>query len=536
MIFVDRHRIPIPEFFSSEDYKQRVSDLKRFYHDSERSQKRYLDFQLPDGFDSHLRDLFHNKCAYCETKISQFEFEQNNKEDVVSKMASTPKIYDGIDHFRPRKNAKNFTIGLTQNVSETTDLEHYWWLSYEWQNLYYCCQNCKKAKGSWFPVKNNRSKIEMPYSKIINSENYLLIDPCIDIIESHFEYNLDTAEIIAKTERAKVTIKLLELNRDDLISKRLNAINEESQNRSLFNDAIDMSQFDKIAQHWNAIFDGNSKDEFIGIRRAFINQSVQNNSTLESSFYSYVPSYFSWKEKLQKEVSSSTTILKPTKKNITDSFDISLLKNVQIEKIVLKNYKCFDHLTIKFLENNQSVNREPWLVFLGENGVGKSSVLKGIAVALMGQKNIDKLNLKGAKFLQYGKRVGYIKLYNNNREDTINVNFNKGKNITSNIENPLSYIIGYGSTRLLPKGKLEPETDVKYVKIKNLFDYSVALSDAKSWLLNVSTKMFNQVAISLKDLLLLDNDDTIRRNKSKNELCIKYLGFKTSTQQTLISY
>jgi hypothetical protein len=57
--------------------------------------------------------VFHNKCAYCES--------------ILLHEKSVP-----FDHFRPINDA----VGADGDLLP----DGYWWLAYEWQNLYAVCE------------------------------------------------------------------------------------------------------------------------------------------------------------------------------------------------------------------------------------------------------------------------------------------------------------------------------------------------------------------------------------------------------------
>ncbi|GGE89073.1 AAA domain-containing protein, putative AbiEii toxin, Type IV TA system [Chishuiella changwenlii] len=104
--------------------------------------------------------------------------------------------------------------------------------------------------------------------------------------------------------------------------------------------------------------------------------------------------------------------------------------------------------------------------------------------------------------------------------------FNKTE-IKTTLHQPIVNIVAYNSIRLKPKeGKIQPEKGDFYgAKAKNLFDYTFSLIDADSWLVKLFKKdkdAFDRVAISLKDLMLLENDDTI--SIVKNQPVIKRNG------------
>lgn len=505
-----------------------LSSLNSFYkgHRSKRAQKRYSTFDIdtahfPFAMVETLNGLFNGKCAYCESKIN------------LSK-----NYNDFINRFRPTKNAK----GLG---NKETDLDHYWWLSYEWNNIYLCCPECNRFKSTWFPLDGKRSKPETNYNETIKQETNLIIDPCNDNIEQHLNYDFHTGTITPLSKKGQVTIQILNLNRKTLLYARNEALKAELDNweRSSKKELKHKNEQGTLSQnHWAELLNGSSKVEFAGARKAFILDklkrpiSTAKSKTLNLDTDNLIDTKNIIKQNFFRSKKSGSRIaLKKTHKSAFENYSETniltkikvLLRHVYIEKIELKNYKCFDSLTID-LTKNTALKKEPWLVFLGENGVGKSSLIKAVALALMGQNYLDTLQLKPSTLLKYRKRSGYIKVYGSKKDELYEVTFNKNT-VTSNIKEPPCYLLGYGSTRLLPKGNLAPEPDTGHIKTKNLFDYTVSLSDAKSWLLDVKPKLFNQVALSLKDLLLLDNDDLIKRSKAKNSIYIDYIKAKNKT-------
>src|SRR5688572_11899819 len=84
-------------------------------------------------------DVFHGKCAYCET----------------------PQVSE-LTHHRPKSGAKGFK-GIV-------DPEHYFWLAFEWTNLYLTCGICNSNKRTMFPVEGPRAAVKQP----VTSERPLL--------------------------------------------------------------------------------------------------------------------------------------------------------------------------------------------------------------------------------------------------------------------------------------------------------------------------------------------------------------------------
>ena len=83
-----------------------------------------------------------------------------------------------------------------------------------------------------------------------------------------------------------------------------------------------------------------------------------------------------------------------------------------IKKLILKNFKCFEELEMKFSMVN---------VLTGLNGMGKSTVIQSILLLSQSQKNIlsdDSLLLKG-KYVDLG--VGQDILFEKAEEDEIGI-------------------------------------------------------------------------------------------------------------------
>lgn len=69
-----------------------------------------------------LREMFHGKCAYCESKIA-------GSQDT------------DVEHYRPKK-------GVTE--ADDLGIAHpgYWWLAMVWENLVLSCQHCNQTRSS----------------------------------------------------------------------------------------------------------------------------------------------------------------------------------------------------------------------------------------------------------------------------------------------------------------------------------------------------------------------------------------------------
>ncbi len=148
-----------------------------------------------------LVEMFHGKCAYCESRISHID-------------------YGHIDHFRPKSEAR---------------FRH---LTFDWSNLFLACPRCNgpEHKGTHFPEQN---------------EGGPPINPCDDIPDEHLDFFYDSqcgvATATYKTERGRVSIDLFGLNRPDLRAHRSKSVKTFIVlSRLAKNDAVAKALLDQL--------------------------------------------------------------------------------------------------------------------------------------------------------------------------------------------------------------------------------------------------------------------------------------------------
>ncbi len=144
-----------------------------------------------------IRDSFlicqKNKCAYCECSIYMGT---NNS----------------IEHYRP----KNSYI---QKHGRKEHRPGYYWLAYDLSNLFVACTTCNSTKANFFPLLLHTTRCSNHHESIAKEDpliiNPLEIDPTDHIF---FDKNI----IKSKTQKGKITIKYLDLNRINLLDERNN--------------------------------------------------------------------------------------------------------------------------------------------------------------------------------------------------------------------------------------------------------------------------------------------------------------------------
>lgn len=500
MIYIDSNSIAVPSVYRGTLVQVMQAKLEGFYllpQDARRQQK------FSDGnelnFKSLIRNdlfmLFRQHCAYCGS-------------------ATSADPYIGhIDRFRPKLGARGFLKEFEE--------EHYWWLRYDWGNLYYSCRSCNRFKATWFPVNGRRGTVGMPLEEIVDAEGPLLLDPCRDEPKQHLAYEED-GTISFLSERGKVTIEILKLNRKDLVQERrllaARLLNEKVQLSAMslkgaFHDGLRVALFD-----WTKYFDKDNTAPYLGMIQHLLLKWYASDEQLRLMVTGETSADSQVEVKKNLDVGFAP-ISETLKHQINMSFVEKDFKHAYLDRIELQNFKCFERLKVTFpqitpIENDEN-HLEPWLLFLGENGVGKSTLLKAVTIALCGQDYIDRLGITGEELLKNGKRRGFIKLWLvDEKEEPIVVNFSN-RGITSNRAAPVANLSAYNSIRLAPaKGKLLPEqTEFEGAKAQNLFDQTVSLIDAHNWLIHCDEVTFDRACFAFKELLQLENDDVIDRSQ-----------------------
>ncbi len=465
MIFVDRTRVLIPSSLNDITAEEKRKQVAEFFKipEIERKQKKFdfsLKFADPEVRES-LRMLFYDKCAYCEMPIS---FEIGG-------------AY--LDRFRPYSNA----IGQTGEV----DPDHYWWLAFEWENMFSCCAQCNRAKGSRFPIAGGRATPNT-YSDMLEDEHPLLLNPCVDFPSEHLIFSKDGL-VSGRTMKGKITIEIFALNRPELVRLR-----EQESIKFL------AEYQDKI----NSLSDGGdlvqSSLPFAGLRKSLL-------ATLENGMNARAERI--WRKE-QKEYDTSRQQLSVA----SESRDISLERGRAryIVKIELKNIGVLSDVTFEI--RSASSSGAPWMVILGENGFGKSTLLKAIAFTLAGTKEWTRLGPYGSALVPTETQKGHVEVtFTDGDKVRLSID-RKRRRVSVNTQWPKVFLLGFGATRLPATEYHHPPVEPKYCRLLNLFDPYSPLGNATNWLLSLDDIQFERAARTLKDLLNLPENAEFERKEA----------------------
>ena len=139
------------------------------------------------------------KCCFCEGKFAAY-------------------AAGDVEHYRPKG-------AVRQDDSSPLLRPGYYWLAYSWENLYWCCQVCNRSnKRNLFPLRNPSRRARSHRGRV-GREEPLILDPGgVEDPQEHIKFKQEQA--VGVTDIGKTTVKVIGLNRIDLVEERLSRIAE----------------------------------------------------------------------------------------------------------------------------------------------------------------------------------------------------------------------------------------------------------------------------------------------------------------------
>lgn len=518
MIHIER--TPTPALLDSSLVRTARAEAEKFFRQpiAERKQKHHKFFPLTTklpGFAEALNAAFNGKCAFCESYVSLADASY-------------------MDRYRPRSGA----IGVDGSSSP----DHYWWLAYEWTNLYLVCLACNKIRGERFPITKERAQPNTT-GELLLEEAPLLLDPCYDFPEDHLLFD-EKGMVASDSKQGRTTIETLGLNRSPLVLARAEVV---AVLKKQWAEAVARGSKGFTSELLQELAD--DKHSFLGLRRQCLQRWSSELVRTKPRMRKQVEPFLSFRTGgAQKITKPSATAEKAVLKQTFERFrkfrdsherysveresqkDSYYLKSRFIERVEIRNFRVISDLTLEFPVDLQEEGS--WLLLLGENGTGKSTVLGALALALMGDRQRRQLltdhKLKPTDFVRFGCEHGEIKVYLTATPEPIVLGFSRGAStFTTNSKEPKVLLLGYGATRLLPSKaakdvKKEKSTAGQLAsKADNLFNPFSALNDAETWLAGLPNSDFDLIAKGLKKLLMLENEELIRDPDNKARILVK---------------
>lgn len=363
-----------------------------------------------------------------------------------------------IDHFRPRASVRG-KFGYPHLVAD-------------WRNLYWCCPVCNRYKANRFPQLRN-SCLDSSYLETVASEVTGLIDPCMDEPDYHLKF--DTAGIVFPlSERGKITIDLLDLNRRQLVQTRR----------------------DEVA----LLISGKADWGFESERRPHAAVWRQLSSDLNRTSWEFLQ-FSAQDDRSQDKTSEPVAPTDQIDTETKEGMESYLAKAQYVTRLQISNFGPINNLDLDL--EALGASRAPCFALLGENGVGKSTVLRALALALSGEAYSRALRCSSNKLLAVGCYSGSVQVTLVGG-DQVTMSFIRNKKIQFSRKNSRSLVVAYGATRLLANKRHKAKRGKDHAKIDNLFDPFLPISNPTEWLMSLDFERLKEVNDVLSKLMPSD--------------------------------
>lgn len=360
----------------------------------------------------------------------------------------------------------------------STTRKYYWWLAYEWKNLYPICKDCLRAKGPRFPLAGvgsspmgTRAAPHTSYDRVIEVEHPLLLDPCHDDPSEHLIFRKD-GRVASETERGRTTIEVFALNRHSLVTARARAMRDTKE-----------IEIDPMLPYAAA-----RRQAALDSMRSSPKRSAAK--LIHDDFEVY-------------EAGLEAFGLERAAAPRQEYF----LKSRMIERIELENFRLFRKLALALSSSSEAA---PWLMLLGENGLGKSTLLQAVALALMGDRLRARFRFEPRAFLRHGTTRSTVRIFLLGVREPVELIITpRGFRASAP---PKALLLAYGATRLFGQKRVKARGAAsRHARVQNLFDPFAMLSNPTTFFRSLPPSRRDAAARAAKVLLNLADDVRIVR-------------------------
>lgn len=170
-----------------------------------------------NDYDSGKRTFDFDKTIYNNSSVKKLLKEDQNEKCCYCENKFTESSSGDVEHYRP----KNY---YQQKKSDTPSELGYYWLVYDWNNLFFSCEICNRLfKKNLFPLKNSNKRAKKHNDKI-SLEKPLIINPYEEDPKKYISFRAENVYAKEDNMKGKKTIEVIGLNRNSLSENRLNLL------------------------------------------------------------------------------------------------------------------------------------------------------------------------------------------------------------------------------------------------------------------------------------------------------------------------
>ncbi len=194
-----------------------------------------------------------------------------------------------------------------------------------------------------------------------------------------------------------------------------------------------------------------------------------------------------------------------------------------LKHLTLENVRCFKKLELDFGHDDGSIRK--WTVVLGENGTGKSTILRALALVTAGSDALTEVlgepdhwvrngaeTCKIEALLQINKRTLHTISLEIKRGDSVSRIISRSQTSLAALNEELGrargsfFVAGYGTSRRLGTERtLRPKSsgyrDLRAQSIATLFDNEVSLTPLESWAMDLDYRKSDEGMRTVRKVL-----------------------------------
>ncbi|MFN8397761.1 MAG: hypothetical protein U0176_24295 [Bacteroidia bacterium] len=119
-----------------------------------------------------------------------------------------------VEHWRPKKAVRNGRNG-------TKKLPGYYWLAYDWENLFMCCFSCNNQKLDALPIAAGKQYASDHQAGTDDISDILFVHPILDDPEEHITFEEEIVKPVRGSLKGQNTIDLCGLDSSETEELRL---------------------------------------------------------------------------------------------------------------------------------------------------------------------------------------------------------------------------------------------------------------------------------------------------------------------------
>lgn len=440
MIRVDRSRVPnpIPDQLRNQTHFEFEERIRNPNEFQRRDAFGPLRMRVNRLAREPLHALFENKCAFCESEVG-----------------STSAA--AIERFRPTSDASD--------LSGNGDPYHYSWLLADWENLHLACNACSRAKRSLFPVVNGRASPSTPLHVVREIEDALLIDPCFDDPDQHLVF---TEEGLVRylSSKGETTIKVLNLNREGLVRAR--------------------------RMTWERVTAAvRQKMDVAGLMAGFQPYAAVARQAVEA---------LTDKDSLARVRNSGSVIPERRSADEILAFDEDAFRLTAraLRRVEVVNFKALRNVIVEFREPVS--DQAPWMMLLGENSSGKTTLLQAIALALAGAREAGRL-VRPNQILSVGKDEGRVTIWFWDKDEPAFLEFKRDDDSFRGNERASAIVLGYGALRYAERKRKRTDESPPFSRVQALIEPITRVRYSGAWFADLDHTRFISAQQVLQSVL-----------------------------------